>query len=373
MHEGSTSGYGLAVVSIDVSSARLVPTPGADGWLCRLPGAVVWLPGANRDAGELIPACLAAGSPAELLGSVGSRLADPNAAPWPPFAVLAARGGGLVAVVHGPVEVAVEQEGRQSTLTGGDDVGSWLHRLLREVSVVRAGRPADDEGYADLRDGLVRAGGFVLVAASPGQGGRARAKSGSLLGQAVPGQPVPGPGYRPEDHSPGASQAGVLGTDVTVADEPIVIEPSSGAGAVPAGQRMEAARFGSFDNVPTIAAAVPLGKLTWDNGEVHDLSGAVLVGRDVDNDESVLTGRLMALVPTGQNDSMSRVHAELTPHSGEVVVVDRGSTNGTFVWDEASKAWQRLVSGEPRTLSSGAVLAFGERTATFEGVAAPVR
>ena len=63
---------------------------------------------------------------------------------------------------------------------------------------------------------------------------------------------------------------------------------------------------------------------------------------------------------------MSRVHAELQPSGWDVVVLDRGSTNGTFIWHEQSKAWQRLVPGEPQVIRPGAVLAFGERTATFE-------
>ena len=115
----------------------------------------------------------------------------------------------------------------------------------------------------------------------------------------------------------------------------------------------------------------PLGKLTWDNGEVNELLGAALVGRDVGLDGSVVSGELAALVPSGQNDSMSRVHAELRPSGWDVIVIDRGSTNGTFIWDEASKAWQRLLPDEPHVVRPGAVLAFGERTATFETVAVP--
>ena len=115
----------------------------------------------------------------------------------------------------------------------------------------------------------------------------------------------------------------------------------------------------------------PLGKLTWDNGEVNELMGAALVGRDVGLDGAVVSGELAALVPSGQNDSMSRVHAELRPSGWDVIVIDRGSTNGTFIWDEASKAWQRLLPDEPHVVRPGAVLAFGERTATFETAAVP--
>ena len=116
----------------------------------------------------------------------------------------------------------------------------------------------------------------------------------------------------------------------------------------------------------------PLVKLTWDNGEVNELAGAALVGRDVALDEAVLSGELEALVPGGQNDSMSRVHAEVRPSMHDIVVVDRGSTNGTFVWDDGAKAWQRLSPGDPHVVHPGAVLAFGERTATVEAIAVAV-
>jgi hypothetical protein len=336
--------------------ARLVPAPGTEGWLCRLPGAVVWLPAASPDADELISACLAAASPSELLGRVGARLADPEAAPWPPFAILAVRGPDLVAVVHGPVEVEVDQEGRPETLRGGDDVGSWLHRVLHGATSLRAGLPAGDEGLSDLRDGVVRASGFALVnralaGNAPYQGG------GAVAGRRGPS---------PERGSPDR-RAVPVPEDLTVAEEPVVLTGPE------EGRDVHLRSAFDFDHAPTIAAGRPLGKLTWDNGDVHELAGAVLIGRDVDNADEVMAGNLVPLVPTGQNDSMSRVHAEVRPQGAEIVVLDRGSTNGTFIWDEASRAWQRLPVGEPHPLANGTVIAFGERTATFEGVTARVR
>lgn len=110
----------------------------------------------------------------------------------------------------------------------------------------------------------------------------------------------------------------------------------------------------------------PLGSLNWDDGEVTPLGQGALVGRDVAGDKAVVGGRLRALVPRGVNDSMSRVHAELNASGWDVTVTDRGSTNGTFVWEEAGRVWRRLVPGEAQLVVPGTVLAFGERTATFE-------
>lgn len=110
-----------------------------------------------------------------------------------------------------------------------------------------------------------------------------------------------------------------------------------------------------------------LGFLTWDDGEVSPLGTGALVGREVALDEDVQAGRLSPVVPAGTNDSMSRVHAELRAAGWQATITDRGSTNGTFIWDEVTKTWQRLVPGEPQAVEPGTVLAFGERTATFDG------
>ncbi len=401
---------GSPVSGIDISTARLVPGTGTDGWLARLPGAVVWVPGSGHDAEELISACLTASSPTELLGRVGSRLADPEAAPWPPFAIAASRGPELVAVVHGPVELVEDQDGEERRLFGGEDVGSWLNRLLRGAGSLRAGQAGDNEGLADLREGVIRASGFLLVPSS-----RPATVRASSYQQA---QVVRRETQAPERQAIRVPEAVLLDadsptvvdsvledtdTDVTIADqespESALMAERETIGVAAAGQvvtshasaglvsgvycprdhlndpRDEFCRTCGLPLVPGAPEVEgprpPLGKLTWDNGEVNELLGAALVGRDVGLDGLVVSGELAALVPSGQNDSMSRVHAELRPSGWDVIVVDRGSTNGTFIWDEASKAWQRLLPDEPHVVRPGAVLAFGERTATFETVAVP--
>jgi FHA domain len=412
--------YGLAVSGIDISSARLVPGTGTEGWLARLPGAVVWVPGSGHDAEELISACLTASGPSELLGRVGSRLADPEAAPWPPFAIAASRGPELVAVVHGPVELVEDQGDEEQRLYGGEDVGSWLNRLLRGAQALRAGQAGDDEGLADLREGVIRASGFLLVPSSRRTGVRATSAQPAESAQAAQSAQVargarqaavtaePQPVVVPEEMFLDADSPTVIdqafADDATMADQENsdsallaerdtlgasgrqALAPQSGAGSVRGvycprdhlnDPRDEFCRVCGLPLVPggpeVEGPRPPLGKLTWDNGEVHELLGPALVGRDVGLDGSVVSGELAALVPSGQNDSMSRVHAELRPNGWDVVVIDRGSTNGTFIWDEASKAWQRLLPDEPHVVRTGAVLAFGERTATFETVAVPAR
>lgn len=327
----------------DFSRARLVPALGAGGWLCRLPKAVVWAPGTNQGSAAFVAACLAATDPTDLLGRVGSRLADPRAEPWPPFAIAAQRGDDLVAVVHGPVEVVVESAaGQESRLYGGDDVGSWLNRLLHDAVGLRSGEAGEEDPLTDLREGVVRASGFVLALGE-------RATTARPVSQVSRQSPAPSAplGLEQLEAQQVESPTSLEAPASLSGEEPTLIERAGGAATV---------------------VLTAIGKLTWDNGEVHELTGSALVGRDVMTDEAVVSGELVGVVPSGQNDSMSRVHAELRLRAGEVVVIDRGSTNGTFVWDEAAKAWQRLVPGEPHAVPSGTVLAFGERTATFEAL-----
>ena len=390
----------MAVTGMDLVSARLLPAGCAGGWLARTSGAVVFVPEDGEEAREMISACLACDGAMELLGGVGSRLADPRAAPWPPFALVAARGAELVAVVHGPVELVVERAGDKERLYGGDHVGSWLNKALPQVEALHAGQGAQTDALVDLRQGVVRAAGFLLVlrhqsvgrtAAEPG---RAAARTEEAGARRVAGPEARRPA---EVESPTVADPAV--TPVQVAEDVTLIERggggTSGAGtAAGQGRALWNAQAGPFVRgvccprrhlndpraavcracgLPIAAGAPqvegprpPLGRLTWDNGEVHQLAGAALVGRDVAHDGAIAAGELAPLVPSGPNDSMSRVHAELRPSGWDVVVLDRGSTNGTFVWDETSKAWQRLSPGEAHVLRAGTVLAFGERTATFE-------
>ena len=104
-------------------------------------------PGSGHDAEELISACLTASSPTDLLGRVGSRLADPEAAPWPPFAIAASRGPELVAVVHGPVELIEDQDGEERRLYGGRR--RWL---LAEPALEEAHDRCAPAGLATTRD-----------------------------------------------------------------------------------------------------------------------------------------------------------------------------------------------------------------------------
>jgi len=368
------------VATIDLTSARLVPAPGQAGWLCRTPSAVVWVPAVEDVGLDILAACRLAVSPTELLGRVASRLADPQAPPWPPFAILVARGPDIVAVVHGPAELMVTQEGAENRLYGGDEPGSWLNRLLHGPSAVSAGHRGGEGSPADLREGTVRAGGFLIsagadgrlgaqpspareAALTPGAAGAGRQGGGDVAGLERSGAPdraaAAARGAGAEREAGSRRGSAVASRVETVSPEsPTVVESALPVQDITVVEGPASRRVG-----------IAVGRLAWDNGEVSEIRVPALVGRDVASDDGVRGGEVSAVVPGGQNDSMSRAHAELRIEGGRVVVVDRGSTNGTFVWDEGARLWHRLGAGDAHALTSGTVLAFGERTATFEGVA----
>ncbi|WP_309647772.1 RDD family protein [Nocardioides sp.] len=108
---------------------------------------------------------------------------------------------------------------------------------------------------------------------------------------------------------------------------------------------------------------VPTWRVTFDTGEEFIVEGLALVGRrpEARSGESV-----SHLVPLRSSDmSLSKTHAQfqVTP-AGALVVMDRGSTNGSVVIRQGvSKA---LTAGRPTTLLAGDAVCFGDRKMTVE-------
>ncbi len=110
----------------------------------------------------------------------------------------------------------------------------------------------------------------------------------------------------------------------------------------------------------------PLGVLVLDNGESHPLVTDLIVGRQPGSDTAIQLGRARSVVPGGDASGLSRVHAELRLVEWEVQLIDRQSTNGTYVWSVELNSWQRLVANTPVVLVPGTQIAFGQRTAVYE-------
>lgn len=110
----------------------------------------------------------------------------------------------------------------------------------------------------------------------------------------------------------------------------------------------------------------PLGVLLLNNGESYPLARHLVLGREPGHHPEVLAGEADVLVPSTNGPSLSRVHARIRLEGWDVHLIDEGSTNGTFVWDEPRRQWVRLAPQQVYVLRPGDQLAFGELTASFE-------
>lgn len=110
-----------------------------------------------------------------------------------------------------------------------------------------------------------------------------------------------------------------------------------------------------------------VGALVFDDDTTITLEGVHVLGREPEGDAQVAAGAAQPIPLDDPEGTISRVHAEVRVVSaGAVQLVDRGSTNGTRIWDDALGTWDRLVPGEPRTLRFGDRVSIGPRTFVYE-------
>jgi hypothetical protein len=109
-----------------------------------------------------------------------------------------------------------------------------------------------------------------------------------------------------------------------------------------------------------------LGLLVFDDGTAHVVDGGYLVGRMPEVDDRVRSGELRPIVLEDRAGSVSRVHAEIRVSGWDVVVVDTGSRNGTYVCGPDENAWTELPPRRSRRLQPGARVRLGARVFVFE-------
>jgi hypothetical protein len=106
-----------------------------------------------------------------------------------------------------------------------------------------------------------------------------------------------------------------------------------------------------------------LGCLITDEGAVFRLDTGYLVGSEPNRDPTVRGRLARPLVLAGEGVAAS--HAEIRLHDWDVVVTDRASEGGTHIFEMGAAEWERIRAYEPRVLSPGTHLAFGQRVVTF--------
>lgn len=275
---------------------------------------------------------------------LGALVTGGDADRLPAFGVLAAIDDGWVVVLHGAVAAAIATDDGGEELVTGTSASTWTDRLvsatadavlLGPVGLARPGASA-----LRLERGVVP-GGWLRV--ELGHGPRTLPSAPvferfSLVADAVEtrpplpieGVPLPEPGPGPVGLAP------PLGPPVEVAEQVAVLPHPS------------------------------LGLLVFDDGAAFGLDTDYVLGREPEADDAVMAGRARPIALDDPADTVSRVHAAIHLAAPDVQLIDRGSTNGTHLWDAANGLWERLAPGEPRVIRPGERGAVGRRTFVVE-------
>jgi len=109
----------------------------------------------------------------------------------------------------------------------------------------------------------------------------------------------------------------------------------------------------------------PLGVIVLDDGAVFQLDGNYLLGRDPDSDSMVRSGESRGIPLSDNQNTISRVHAGIELRRWDVVLVDNGSTNGTFYAEPNSAQWTQMAKRGEHVLAPGTRVRIGHRTLAF--------
>jgi len=318
------------------------------------------------------------------------------------FGVVAAGENGWVLLLRGPIAATVDPssgDGGAQRLSGADSI-TWLDRLLPAdtATVLIAPEGAEPPGAspASLEAGVVPGGWLRAVLPPPGER-RVTAGTSTITGRAatIPPAPreagtmaIPVPGASGGASSAPALPSGepelfALTPEGLTPREPLPIigvtagaaeidggDVAADADSVDAARTPEAAPDAATVERTTAAtaqvAAPSYGVLVFDDGSTFGLDGDYLIGREPETDASVVEGRARPIVLDDPEGTVSRIHAEIRLAGGGVQLIDRGSTNGSHLWEPSKGEWDRLTPDEPRPIRPGDRGAIGQRTFLYE-------
>jgi hypothetical protein len=110
----------------------------------------------------------------------------------------------------------------------------------------------------------------------------------------------------------------------------------------------------------------PLGVIVFDDGTTFTLDSDYVLGREPENDPSVMAGTARPLIMADPDRTVSRVHAGLVLDGWNVKAVDRGSANGTFIAAAGDDNWVALLPNKPTAIKPGTRVRVGQRVFLFD-------
>ncbi|WP_006246016.1 MMPL family transporter [Mycolicibacterium tusciae] len=121
---------------------------------------------------------------------------------------------------------------------------------------------------------------------------------------------------------------------------------------------------------PTVEVPLPAPWVVLDDDSLLKIDRDSVIGRDPHNSNATREG-LRPLRITDCSGLMSRAHMEIRLVDGELVVVDRNSTNGVLIREPGQQAWTRLAPWQPTIFRTGAMIRVGGRTLHAQSHTAP--
>ncbi|MFE3187632.1 FHA domain-containing protein [Nocardia sp. NPDC059240] len=290
------------------------------------------------------------------------------------FGVLTPGNRGLAVFLHGRITAVLEGTEHREVLRGRD-AGFTVDRVLSPGPARAAALFVDEEGARDdlpppgvwaLRDGRMPGSGAVVwlgeraesVSRPSGSGLRARSEPRRRPAERRNGSAAPDSGMNRKLAAPATPKTEVVVHGFKCARGHL--NDPRGSFCTVCGIRME-----QMTCVLTEGVRPPLGVLLLDDGTSYVLDTNVVIGREPERSEHVRQGAHAIRIPDASG-GMSRVHAEIRLMEWDVLVMDRGSANGTHIRPPGRTDWVRVDPGRLTVLEPGTQLLLGGRVFTFD-------
>lgn len=379
----------------DAGAPRLAVGPG-QGLVQRAGDVTIVIldPDRNPDTTRMLLEATRTG-PDGLFAELG-RIVTESPGTTSPFAVAVTATDDPGVFLHGAVGFAALAGGLDISARG-EEGDSWMERSLpsplRSVRIGLTADAAESDPWSDLREGVARGSWAAYLAPAPAPADPPAPP---------PPPPPPAPAAAPAPAVPPLAPPPVHGvpplpppvTPVPAsAPPPVVAAPASAAApGGPAGPRPGTVivkgircpvdhhnspaasycsscgrRLGISRSLVLVdGPRPPLGVLIVDDGSTVPVEVDLIIGRDPEHDALVREGRARAITIPDESQSVSRSHLLVVLEDWDVLIEDRGSSNGTFVWEEADQRWRRLGGTERLRIDTGTRLLLGRREVVFD-------